>query len=77
MLPFLKNRDDGVGVGPIETKTRDHDDGFDMLGAVADDMLNAVKKGDKAALKAALEALCDHIQSLDSEQDQTMMGETK
>ncbi len=70
MLPFLKNRDDGMGGGPIETIVRDHDDGFDMLQAVADDMLDAFKKGDKKALKEALAALVDHIQTLDEEQDE-------
>lgn len=70
MLPFLKNKDDGVGVGPVETKRREHDEDMDMLDAVASDVLDAVKKGDKKLLKAALEALCEHIQALDIEQDQ-------
>lgn len=70
MLPFLKNRDDGVGVGPVETLERDHDEGFDMLEAVADDLLTAIEKKDKARLKGALEALISHIQDLDYEQDE-------
>ncbi len=75
MLPFLKNKQEGSVSGPIESQERKHDDGFDMLGAVADDLLAAIEKKDKGALKAALEALCEHIQDLDSEQDQLMEGE--
>lgn len=77
MLPFLKNRDDGVGSGPVETKQRKPDGGgaFDLLDAVADDIIAAVKAGDKAMLKGALEALVEHIQSEDESQD-AELGET-
>ncbi len=75
MLPFLKHRDDGLGVAPVDNKEREHDESFDMLGAVASDLLSAIEKKDKAALKAALEALCEHIQDMDAEQDQQMEGE--
>lgn len=79
MLPFLKNRDDGAGVGPVEKVERKPDDdavGFDMLEAVADDLLKAIEKKDKGLLKEALAALCEHIKDLDAEQDsQTMEGE--
>lgn len=78
MLPFLKNRDDGVGVGPVETKERKPDGAdasFDMLEAVADDLLKAIEKKDKGLLKEALAALCEHIQDLDAEQDSQMEGE--
>lgn len=73
-LPYLKNRDDGVGVGPVETIERkpDEDGAFDMLDAVSEDMMDAFKKGDSKALKMALEALVDHIQSADQVQDQEM-----
>jgi len=70
MLPFLKNRDDGVGVGPVETKERKHDEDYDMLDAVAQDLLAAVEKKDVSLVKAALASLCTHIQDLDEEQDQ-------
>lgn len=77
MLPFLKNRDDGVGVGPIETIERKPDDGdsFDMLDAVAEDLLAAIEKKDKKLLKAALAALCEHIQDEDEAQDAAQMPE--
>lgn len=76
MLPFLKNRDDGVGQGPVETLERkpDDDSSLDMLDAVAADILDAIKHSDKSALKAALSALCDHIQDQDMAQDQEMPG---
>ncbi len=78
MLPFLKNRDDGVGVGPVETRERkpDEDPEYGMLDAVAEDLLEAVKKGDVELVKAALVSLCQHIQEQDAEQDQSMGAET-
>ena len=77
MLPFLKNRNDGVAAGPVETAQRKPDEGSDFgtLDAVAEDFLAAIEKKDKKLLKSAFEALCDHIQSLDEVQDQEMMGE--
>ncbi len=69
MLPFLKNRSDGASM-PVETVERDHDEGFDMLEAVAGDILEAIKSSDKTRLKDALGALVDHIQNLDEAQDQ-------
>lgn len=71
MLPFLKNKEEGSVSGPIETLERspDEDPAFDMLDAVAEDLMDAIKKGDKAGLKAALAALCDHIQMMDADQD--------
>ena len=72
MLPFLKNRDDGVASGPAEVKEREHDEDFDLLGAVAEDLIAALHAKDAKMVRAALEALCEHIQDLDSAQDQTM-----
>jgi hypothetical protein len=75
MLPFLRNRDDGVGVGTVETKERKPDDGdsYDMLDAIAEDLLLAVEKKNKAMIKAALESFMDHIQAVDVEMDKEMM----
>jgi hypothetical protein len=67
-LPFLK-RSEGSASSPVETLEREHDEDFDMLDAIAGDVLDAVKKGDKAMLKDALGAFVDHIQSLDAVQD--------
>jgi hypothetical protein len=69
MLPFTKNRDDGVGVGPVEAIQRKPDDDkpYDTLDAVAEDLLSAVEKKDKALIKAALGALCEYVR-----EDQTM-----
>lgn len=73
-LPALKNRDDGVGAGPIEKITRepDEDASFGMLDAVAEDMLMAFEKKDKEMLKEALSSLVAHIQSADIAQDEDM-----
>ena len=77
MLPYLKNRDDGVGVGPVEKVQRKPDDPDDlgMLDAVADDLLSAIEKKDRKALRAVLEAFAEHIQSMDQEQDSLLMGD--
>lgn len=69
MLPWKKHQDDGVGVGPSETKKVSDDGELDMLSAVADDLLAAIEKKDRSLLKEALGALVDHIQYLDYEQD--------
>ncbi len=71
MLPFLKNRNDGAAM-PVETIERDHDEGFDMLSAVAEDIMEAINKKDKNLLKQALGALVEHIQAADEEQDEAM-----
>ncbi len=73
-LPFLKNRDDGVGVGPVEAIERkpDEEGDYDMLDAVAEDMMAAFKSGDVKALKEALEALVDHVKAQDVVQDEEM-----
>lgn len=73
MLPFMKKKDE-VSASNAEdesiTRKPDEDESFGMLDAVADDMLEAAKKGDKALMKSALEALVSHIQAEDQEQDQ-------
>lgn len=76
MLPFMKSKQEASVVdGDDEPIVRKPDDGssLDMLDAVADDMLAAFQKKDKALLKSALDALCEHIQSLDEEQDQQQL----
>ena len=72
MLPFLKNKDEGGTSAPVSSVKRkpDEDASFDMLDAVAEDMLAAYEKKDKERLKAALGALCDYIRMEDIEQDQ-------
>lgn len=74
MLPFLKKTEGAVSQ-PIKTIEREHDEGFDLLDAIAEDLLEAFKKGDKGRVKAALEAFVDHIQTLDEEEDKKLLGE--
>ncbi len=73
MLPFLKDRHEGGMSAPMESIKRDSDgdkeESFEMLDAIVDDMLDAFQKKDKALLKGALEALVEHIQDKDQEQD--------
>lgn len=77
MLPFLKLKketsfEDGA---PAETIEREHDEHFDMLDAIAEDMIHAFSNKSKEALKEALEAFVSHIQEMDEEQDE--QGESK
>lgn len=72
MLPFLKHKDDVAVSMPVETVEREHDEGFDALAAVADDILMAVERKDKALLKDALSALCEHLKDMDEQQDEGM-----
>lgn len=78
MLPFLKKQQEGGISGPVETIEREPDEGsdsFEMLDAVAEDLLMAIEKKDKKLLKATLESLCDYIQDKDIEQDQSLINE--
>lgn len=75
MLPFLKKQQEGSMSGPIEVIERTPDEGsdsFEMLDAIAEDIIMAVEKKDKSLLKSALESLCDHIQSMDEIQDASL-----
>lgn len=76
MLPFRKRQDDGVGVGPAEVKVREPDDdgAYDMLDAVAEDILAAIAAKDKALLKGALSALVSHVQDADAISDEAGDG---
>ena len=76
-LPFLKNRQEGAASGPVDTIKREPDEpaDYDMLDAVAEDMMEAFNRRDTTALKTALSALIEHLQSQDEKQDeQTMEG---
>lgn len=72
MLPFLKNQQEGSASSEVEPITRKHDDDFDMVDAIAEDMLDAMEKKDRGRLKAALQALCEYIREEDMEQDQAI-----
>jgi len=63
-LPFLKHEKE---TGSASMDVEDED--YSMLSAIAEDIMAALKKSDKSMLKEALEALCDHIQSMDEVQD--------
>jgi hypothetical protein len=74
MLPFLKNNDIGIDVGPVGIKQHTNDEKmYSTLDAVADDLLSALDRKDRRLLRSALEALCQHIQSMDESQDQSMI----
>ncbi len=73
MLPFLKNKEGGgLGESDDEPIERKHDDDYDMLDAVAQDILAAIERKDAKLLKEALSGLCQHIAEQDQEQDQPM-----
>lgn len=73
MLPFLKDRNEGGASGPVESLRRETDEDkledYGMVDAIAEDLLEAIKKGDKRLCKEALEALIEHIKEEDEIQD--------
>lgn len=72
MLPFLKDRHEGSMSGPVETIRRDPDEDnpdYEMLDAIAEDMIEAIHKKDRKFLKDALKALCEYLRDEDEEQD--------
>lgn len=73
MLPFLKNKEDSGMAGPVEVEVRAHDDTFDMLDAVVDDLLMAFEHKDKALLKSALQSFAEHLKDMDEQQDKELM----
>lgn len=73
MLPFLKNKHEGSMSAPVEIIEREPDEGsesFEMLDAIVDDVMEAMHSKNKGLLKSALEALLEHIQDKDEEQDE-------
>lgn len=74
MLPFLKRSQEASAMGDEDTptETRKHDDGYNMLDAIAEDFIAAFERKDKKMLKGALEALCEYVRSDDETQDEGM-----
>ena len=75
MLPFLKNKDEGGDSNPIKhisMSDREDDSDFGMLDAIAEDLMQAISTKNIKQLKSVLEALCEHIQEQDEQQDQGM-----
>jgi hypothetical protein len=81
MLPFLKNKKEAAAMGDEdEAITRKHDDessDYEMLDAIVEDIINAVKKENRSLLKNALEALIEHIKEEDKEQDNESFNENR
>lgn len=74
MLPFLKKKDEQVASTSESIKRKSDDDmAIDMIDAIADDMLAAMKAHDKEMLKQALEALVEHIKEEDEESDEQLL----
>jgi hypothetical protein len=76
MIPAKRKTDEGAVGGPVEVQRRspDKDEDYGVLDAVVDDLMAVLELSPekKPRLKAALESLCDHIQSQDIKQDQEM-----
>jgi hypothetical protein len=77
--PFLKKKEgsmsmpsDHIRMGGSEDE-QDYE--YEMLDAVAEDMMIAFERKDKRMLKAALQSLCDCIAEQDEEQDAKTMGD--
>ena len=66
MLPFVKERHQAPD---YETSDDTSEDEFDMLGAIAEDMIVAMHTKDKGLLRSALEAFKEELQAQDKIQD--------
>lgn len=72
-IPFLKRKMEPNIAGDEDTASRKPDSAeYDMVDAIAEDMMEAFESKDKDMLKAALESLCDYIREEDEEQDKEM-----
>lgn len=72
MLPFLKRKQEASYSESVDdevTRKPDNEPEYDMLDAIAEDMLAAVSKKDVNLLKDALRSLLDHARAEDYEQD--------
>ncbi len=70
-IPFLKRKLEPNIAGDEDTIGRKPDSSeYEMLDAIAEDMMEAWDRKDKELLKAALESLCDYIAEEDEEQDE-------
>ncbi len=78
--PFMKKKEGSMSMPADHIRmggSEDEDYEYEMLDAVAEDFLIAIERKDKRMLKSALQSLCDHIMSIDEEQDSKLMGEHK
>lgn len=73
MLPFLKDKTDVAASMPPETKRVSDGSDYELLDAVAEDMLSAFKAGDRGRLKSALQSFAEYLQEMDEEQDEQLM----
>lgn len=74
MLPFLRKKQEAAIAQPVDVIERkpDDDSGYDIIDAIAEDMLAALEKKDKGMLKSALASLCEYLQDMDEQQDQQL-----
>ena len=78
MLPFLKHKQEAIAGGPDDEIMRkpDEEEEYEMLDAIAEDILAAVGKKDVKLLKEALTSLVEHIKEDDRIEDaKTYSGE--
>ena len=65
MLPFLKLKKEVGATGPVESITRESDDGedYDMLESAAEDLISAVHSKNVKAVASALKAAFEMMES--------------
>jgi hypothetical protein len=75
MLPFKKQ--EAAISGPVETVQREPDEPkmMELIDFIAEDMIEAIKKGDREALADCLMVFMDHMRMMDEEQDEAMEKE--
>lgn len=77
MIPFLKKKQEASISGPVdEVKMRKPDEDsqmdFDLIDAIAEDIMEALHTNNVSTLKEALIAFAEHIKEQDEIQDQSL-----
>ena len=67
-LPYLKHEQE-AGSAAMDSEDAD----YSMLDAIVEDFLACIKRPDKSTMKAALQALIEHMQEADQKQDSETM----
>lgn len=76
MLPFMKLKNEAAANADDEpTKLGEHD--YEMIDAIAEDMMEAFQKKDKGLLRSAIEALCEYIKDEDESQDDELQPDSE
>lgn len=72
MIPALKRKDEASASMPADNIVRQPDEAkeYGLLDSICEDLMKAIKSDNHSLLKEAIQALVEHIQDMDEEQDE-------